>query len=83
MSPLILEPSNFVEVARLPADFEKTWLKENRKKYLIIDQTFLLDDSEKGEPVISCMDVHKAKIQYDGSLDKLRFVNCSKMRLVE
>ena len=25
-----------------------------------------------GEPVTPCMDVYKAKIQYDGSLDKLK-----------
>ena len=27
----------------------------------------------KGDPVNPCMDVYKAKIQYDGSLDKLHF----------
>ena len=32
-----------------------------------------MDDPEKGYPVTPCMDVFKSKIQYDGSLDKLKF----------
>ena len=41
-------------------------------KYIINDQTFLVKDPEKDEPVTPCMDVYKAKIQSDGSLDKLK-----------
>ena len=36
------------------------------------NQTFLVEDPEKGEPVTTCMDVYKAKLQYDGSLYKLK-----------
>ena len=32
-----------------------------------------MDDPDKGYPVTSCMDVHRGKIKYDGSLDKLKF----------
>ena len=38
---------------------------------LINNQTFLVEDPDKDEPVTPCMDVYKNKIQYDGSLDKL------------
>ena len=31
-----------------------------------------MDEPEKGEPVTPCMDVYKANIQSDGSLDKLK-----------
>ena len=31
-----------------------------------------MGDLEKGEPVTPCMDVYKAKIQSDGSIDKLK-----------
>ena len=40
-------------------------------KNLIKNQTFLIED-KKGEPVTPCMDMYKAKIQYDGSLNKLK-----------
>ena len=36
------------------------------------NNTFLIEDTEKDEPVTPCMDVYKAKIQSDGSLDKLK-----------
>ena len=51
----------------------KPWLKANLKdiQNLINDQTFLVEDIQKDEPVNPCMDVYKAKIQSDGSLDKL------------
>ena len=31
-----------------------------------------MDDPYKGDPVTPCMDFYKAKIQSDGSLDKLK-----------
>ena len=31
-----------------------------------------MDDPDKGETVVPCVDVYKARIQYDGSLDKLK-----------
>ena len=40
-------------------------------KNLINNQTVLVQDPEKDEPVTPCMDVYKAKIQSDGSLDEL------------
>ena len=33
-----------------------------------------MDDPEKGDPVKPCMDFYKAKIQSDGSLDKLKLI---------
>ena len=40
---------------------------------LINNQTFLVQDPEKGKTVTPCMDVYKSKNQYDGSLDKLKW----------
>ena len=31
-----------------------------------------MDDPKKRYPVAPCMDVYKANIQYDGSIDKLK-----------
>ena len=41
-------------------------------KNLINNQTLLIEDPDKDEPVDPCMYVYKAKIQCDGSLDKLK-----------
>ena len=41
-------------------------------KILINNQTFIVQDTEKGEPLTPYMDVYKAKIQSTGSLDKLK-----------
>ena len=48
----------------------KATLKEI--KNLINNQTFLIEDPTDGETVTPCMDVYKAIIQSDGSLDKLK-----------
>ena len=55
-------------------DIKKNWLKATQKdiKNLINNQTFLVEDSKKGEPVTSCIDVYKAKNQSGGSLGKLK-----------
>ena len=34
----------------------------------------MIEGPKDGEPVTPCMDVYKAKIQYDGSLDKLKLI---------
>ena len=74
VSQFIPEPSNFSEVARLHEDVKKYWLKVTLKeiKNLINNQTYLMGDPDKGEPVTLCMNVYKTKIQYDGSIDKLK-----------
>ena len=74
MSYFILEPSDFKEVARLPADVKNSWLKETLKeiKILINNQTFLMYDPYKGDPVTSGMDIYKERIQSDGNPDKLK-----------
>ena len=41
-------------------------------KNLINNQTFLVQDPGKYEPVTPYMDVYKAQIQSDGSIDKLK-----------
>ena len=48
----------------------KATLKEI--KNLINNQTFMIEDPKYGKPVTPCMDVYKATIQSDGSLDKLK-----------
>ena len=55
-------------------DINKPWLKETLKEVnnLINNQDFFVEDPEKDEPVIPCMDDYKAKIQYERSLDKLK-----------
>ena len=70
----IPEPRRFAEVIKLSNDIKKHWLKATLKKInnIINNQTFLLEDPEKDEPVTPCMDFYKAKIKYDGSLDKIR-----------
>ena len=74
VSHFIPEPRNVSELKKLTDDMKKPWLKATLKEInnLINNQTFLVEDSEKDEPVNPCMDVYKAKIQYDGSLDKLK-----------
>ena len=61
---------------KLSENIKKPWLKEALKeiKNLINNQTFLIKDQNEGEPVTTCMDVYKAKIQSDGSLDKLKLI---------
>ena len=61
---------------RLSEDLKKPWLKENLKeiKNVINNQTFLVQEPEKSEPVNPCMDVYKAKILSDRSLDKLKLI---------
>ena len=70
---LIPESWKFSEVTKLSDDIKKPWLKATLKEVnnLINNQTFLIEDTGKYEPVTTCMDVYKAKIQSDGSLDKL------------
>ena len=41
-------------------------------KNLIKNKTCIVEYQVKDEPVNPCMDVYKAKIQSDGSLDKLK-----------
>ena len=41
---------------------------------LVNNQTFLVQYPEKAESVTPCVDVYKAKIQSDGSLDKLKLI---------
>ena len=39
---------------------------------LIINESFLVQEPQKSEPVIPCMDIYKAKTQSDEILDKLK-----------
>ena len=74
VSYFVPEPRNFTDVNRLSYEIKKTWLKATLKEIqnLINNQTFLVQQPEKGEPVNKCMDVYKTKIQSDESLDKLK-----------
>ena len=74
VSHFIPEPRNCAEVTKFSDDINKTWIKANLKKInnLVNNQTFLVEDTDKDEPVTPCIDVYKAKIQSDGSLDQLK-----------
>ena len=74
VSHFIPEPRKFAEVTRLAENIRKPWLEATLKeiKNITNNQTFMIEDPKDGEPVTPCMDVYKAKIQSDGSLDKLR-----------
>ena len=74
VSHFIPEPKNFAEVTKLAENIRKPWLKATLKEInnLIKNQTFMIEDPNDGEPVTPCMDVYKAKIQSDGSLDKMK-----------
>ena len=78
VSHLIPEPRNVSEVTKFSDEINKPWLKTTLKyiKNLMNNNTLLFEYPKKYEPVTTCMDVNKANIQYDGSLDKL------KMRIV-
>ena len=41
-------------------------------KSVISNHNFLVGDPKKSESVTPCMDVYKVKIQYVGSLEKLK-----------
>ena len=74
VSHFIPEPRNFAEVTKLSENIRKHWLKDNLKeiKNLINNQNFIIEDPKDGEPVTPYIDVFKAEIQSDGSLDKLK-----------
>ena len=76
VSHFIPEPRNFSEVTKLSENVKKPWLKATLKeiKNLINNQTFLIEYLKDVEPVTPCMDVYKAKIQSDGSLDKMNLI---------
>ena len=76
VSHFIPEPRNFYEVKNISYDKKKPGLKATLKeiKNLFKNQTFLVEYPNKNEPVTPCMDVYKAKIQSDGSLDKLKLI---------
>ena len=76
VSHFIPEPREFAEVKILSENSKKPWLKATLKGINIIinNQTFLIEDQNEGEPVTPCMDVYKVKIQYYGSLDKLKLI---------
>ena len=73
VSHFIPEPRNFSEMTKLSENIKEPWIKPTliKIKNLINNQTFLIEDQNEGEPITPCMDVYKAKIQSDGSLDKL------------
>ena len=74
VSYFIPEPRKFAEVTKFSDDIKKPWIKATKKeiKNLINNKTFIVEDPEKDEHVPPCMDVYKAEIKSDGSLDKLK-----------
>ena len=73
-SYFILETRKFEKVTILSEDIKKPWLKSTLKeiKDLINNNIVLVQDTDKGENMNTCMDVYKARIQYDESLGKLK-----------
>ena len=73
---LIPEPRKFAEVTRLSVEIRKYWLKETLKDInnLIKNPNFLVNEPEKRYHVTPCMYVYKAKLQSDGSHDKLKLI---------
>ena len=63
VSYFIPKPRKFVEVTILSEDIKKPWIKATMKgiKVLINNQTFLVQEQEKGEPVTPCMNVYREK----------------------
>ena len=59
---------------KLSDEIKKPWIKATLKeiKNIINRKNFLIEYTEKYEPVTPCMDVYKYKIKYYGSLDKLK-----------
>ena len=55
----IPEPRKISEVTRFSDDINKSWLKATQKeiKNILNNQTFIVQDPEKGGPVTPCMDV--------------------------
>ena len=76
VSHFIPEPINFSEVTKVSDDINKPWLKATLKEIINLfkNQTFLVEDPEKDEPVTTYMDVYKAKIQSDGSVDNIKLI---------
>ena len=78
VSYFIPETRNFAEKTRLSDDIKRPWKKASLKeiKNIINNKTFLVQEPDKSKPVTPCIDVYKAKIQSDGSIDniKLRIV---------
>ena len=74
VSNFIPEPGKCSEVIKFSYNIKKPWLKATQKgiKNIMNNQTFLVQDSEKGDPVTPCIDFENAKIQSDGSIDKLK-----------
>ena len=66
-------PGIFIEVNTLTLD-KKGLVKSNfeRDQKFNKNPAFLKDNIEKEDPVTRCMDVYKANIQSDGSLENLK-----------
>ena len=76
VSHFIPEPRFFFRSHWITSRCQKDWLKATLKKIktLINNQTFLTDETDKGETVTSSMDVYKEKVQYDGIVNKLKLI---------
>ena len=63
-------------MTKLSDNIKKPRLKATLKeiKNLINNKNFLIEDQNEGEPVTQLIDVYKAKIQSDGSLDRLTLI---------
>ena len=73
VSSFIPEPRSFAEIKKNLDNINTPWIKAtlNDVKYLINNQTAIIEDTYKDEPINPCMGVYKYMINSNGSLDKL------------
>ena len=76
VSYFIPDPRKSAEATIFSDDIKKPWIKatQNYIKNIIKNKTFIVEDPEKGEPMTPCMDIYKAKIQSDGSIDRPKLI---------
>ena len=68
VSYFIAEPTNFAEDTKISDDINQPCLKATKRKIknLIKNQTFIIQEPKKGEPVTPCMDVTNIKFSLMG-----------------
>ena len=64
VSHFISEPRNLSEGTIFSDDIKKPWIKATQKetKNIINNQTYIVQEPEKGAPITPCMDVYRSKI---------------------
>ena len=68
------EPRNIKDMLKLPMELRKPWMRSEKSelKNLVDNGTFAIEDPNSEDKVIGPTMVYKAKINSDGTLDKLK-----------